>query len=208
MRRGRTHVDKLGEGRVAPLFLLKLVLAVELVRAILDIGRKVGDHVEEDVANLVDDVGLLLPLVEQVDQAHVDCVDLEHVPEDLSDKVFSPCLGNDVGRAQRLDPELRRRRRRREGDGQIPSRHDTRRRDGETETNVAEVLEVAHKVALGVEDLVDALLALLLAVARRVNHLLRHRVDPQRPRLLRRERRAGVSVFREPRGSRSAAAHS
>jgi hypothetical protein len=101
-----THVDKLGESRITPLLLLKLVLPVQLMRSVLDERPKVRHHVEEDVANVVDDVGLLLTLVEEFREADVDRVDLEDIPKDLLDKVFAASFGDDVGGTEGFDPGL------------------------------------------------------------------------------------------------------
>lgn len=100
------YIDEFGKGRVAPFLLLKLVLAVQLVRAVLDEGPKMRHDVEKDVANVVDDMRLLLPLVEQLGEPDVDGVDLEGVPEDLGHEIFAPRFGDDVLRPERLDPEL------------------------------------------------------------------------------------------------------
>lgn len=103
-----THLDKLGESRIRPLLLLKLILAVQLMCSILDERRKVRHDFEEDITDLVDDVSLLLALVEHLGESDVDGMDLEDIPEDLGDEVFSTILGDDVGRSEGLDPALTR----------------------------------------------------------------------------------------------------
>jgi poly(3-hydroxyalkanoate) synthetase len=63
---------------------------------------------EENVANLLDDVARLLTFVEQLGQANVDSENFENVPEDLGHKVFSSVFRDDVLRPQRFDPALER----------------------------------------------------------------------------------------------------
>ena len=46
-------------------------------------------------------------------------------------------------------------------------------------THIAEVLQVPHKVALGVDNLIDRFLAFLLRIIDAVQNLLRHGLDPQ-----------------------------
>ena len=89
-------VDKLGERRVRALLLLELVLAVQLVRTVLDERREKRHNLEEDVADFVDHVRRLLPFVEQFGEPHADSVDLEHVPEHLRHEVLAPFDRDDV----------------------------------------------------------------------------------------------------------------
>lgn len=175
-----THVDKLGESRVAPLLLLELVLAVQLVGTVLDVRAKVRHEVEEDVADMVDDVRLLLSLVEELAQSDIDRIHLEHVPEDLGDKVFSSGFGDDVLRPQGFDPELQKAGERNVSAGS-PGRVERPTTNG---TNIPKVLEISNKVSLGVEHLVDRFLSLLFQIRSRIDHLLRNRMDPERTRFL------------------------
>ena len=75
--------------------------------AVLDEGLEHGHVLEVDVADPIDDVRLRLPPVEVGEELGVDGEEVEHVPEDLGDEVFPSRLGDDVGRAQALDPGLR-----------------------------------------------------------------------------------------------------
>ena len=53
------------------------------------------------------------------------------------------------------------------------------RSDWETKTYIPQVLEISDKISLGVEHLVDRFLSLLLQIRRRIDHLLRDRMDPE-----------------------------
>lgn len=66
-----------------------------------------GYHFQKNIPNLVDNVSLFLTFVEHFCQPNVDCVDLQHVPKDLRDKVFPSGFWDDVEGSERLDPRLK-----------------------------------------------------------------------------------------------------
>ena len=63
---------------------------------VLDERSEMRNEIEEDISDVIDDVGLFLSFVEEVGESNIDSVDLEYVPEDLSNEIFSSCFGNDV----------------------------------------------------------------------------------------------------------------
>lgn len=105
----KTHFNKSRKGRIAPLFPLEFVLSKDLMRAILHKGLKVDSVVHEDVADVVNDVGRLLPLVQGLCQTLTDAVQFEDIPEHLRDKVFFPIVWDGGAFSNAFDPHLQRR---------------------------------------------------------------------------------------------------
>ena len=64
------------------------------------------NEIEENISDVINDVGLFLSFVKQVGESNVDGVDLEYVPEDLSNEIFSSCFGNDILTSKWFDPKL------------------------------------------------------------------------------------------------------
>lgn len=95
------------EGWVATLFALKLILAEDLMRPVLNEGLKVGSMIEEHIAYLPDDMGGFLTLMQRFDQPLTDSVNVLHVPEDLCDKVFFSVLWNGKAFSNAFGPRLR-----------------------------------------------------------------------------------------------------
>ena len=84
LRKARaTYLDKSGKRRVRALLLLKFVLAIQLVRTIIDKRVKQRHVLLKNIANLADDGKLLLSLGEGVPEACVGVDDRLQVPEHL-----------------------------------------------------------------------------------------------------------------------------
>lgn len=123
-------LDELLEGRIRRLFLFKLVLAKQLVRAILDERLKLGDVIEKYVADSRDDGLLLLTSGQRSRQASVHRVHFLAIRKDESDEFVPPVLPyrRAIRSVQWIDPE------------------------------VAKILEILHKVTLCIHELGDDLL--------------------------------------------------
>lgn len=165
-----THLNKSRKRRVPALLLLKFVLAIQLVRTIIDKRVKLRCVLLEDIANLADDSKLLLSLGEGVSESCICVDDRLQIPEYLRDEVV-PFLGrgDDIGLSQTFDPNLSR-----EIISIISKPAWTRR------THLLQVLHIPHEIPFGINNLINRLLAPLLRLAERICDLLGDGVDPQR----------------------------
>ena len=169
-----THLDKCRKRWVRALLLLKFVLAVQLVRTIIDERVKLRHVFLKDIANLADDGKLLLSLGEGVPETCVGVDDRLQVPEHLRDEVV-PFLrrGYDIGISETFDPDLSRET---VSTTLISNQPWTR-------THLLQVFHIPHEIPFGINNLINRLLAPLLRVAERIRDFLRDRVDPQRARV-------------------------
>ena len=163
-----TNLYEARERWIRALLLLELVFSIQLVRTIRDEWMEVGNGLDQDVADLLDDGVRLLSLVQRVPQARVDSNDGLYVPEHLLDEVLPSSFWDGFRLLERLFPQLR-------SMAVSATHNNTRHRC----THVSEVLHVAHKIALGIDNLIDRFLPFFLRVGHARDNLRGHRVDPQ-----------------------------
>ena len=96
----------MSKSRIRTLLLLKLILPIQLMRAIRHERAKMGHDLHEDIPNPIDNRKVLLSLQQRVPQARVDSDDLVDVPEHLGEEVGAPFLGYDILVSEFVDPVL------------------------------------------------------------------------------------------------------
>ena len=163
-----TNLYEARERWIRTLLLLELVFSIQLVCTIRDKWMEMGNGLDQDIADLLDDSIRLLSLVQRVPQARVDSNDGLYVPEHLLDEVLSSSFWDGVRLLERLFPQLR-------SMAVSTTHNNTRHRC----THISEVLHVAHKITLSVDNLIDRFLPLLLRVRHARDDLRGHGVDPQ-----------------------------
>ena len=136
------------------------------MRAVGHKGGKERDDVKEDIGDAFDDSVRLLTLIECVTQAGVDCDNVVNVPKHLLDKVGATFFGDDVRRVERGYPNL-------------CMRWLACTVRIKTQAYITQVLHVAYKVTLGIDDFVDCLLPPLLLIRDAVYDLFGHRMYPK-----------------------------
>ena len=102
-----THLDKSRKRSVRTFLLLKFVLAIQLVRTIINKRVKLRHVLFKDITDLADDGKLFLALGERVPEAGVGVDNRLQVPEHLRDKVVAFVRrGDDIRILETLDPNL------------------------------------------------------------------------------------------------------
>ena len=101
-----TYLDKLCERRIRALLLLKLILSVQLMRAVGHKRGKQQHDVKEDIRDSFDHSVQLLKLVERIAQPGVDPDDVVNVPKHLLDEVCPPVFRDDIRRVKGGHPNL------------------------------------------------------------------------------------------------------
>ena len=140
------------------------------MRAVGHKGGEERDNVKEYICYSLDDGVRLLTLVEGVAQAGVDCDNVVNVPKDLLDEVGAAVFGDDVRRGEWGYPNL------------CPYQH-APNEGGVRTAYIAQVLHIAHEIALGIDDLVDRFLPIFLLIGYAVYDLFGHRMYPKLARL-------------------------
>lgn len=118
---------------------------------------------------------LFLTLRQALCQYLIDIEHLVHVPEHLTNKVVSAIRWDHLLGSEGFDPGL---------PDQLSFSRLTNPVRQMALTHIPQVFEIAHKVALSVDDFIDGFLSLLLIIVTCVKYLLRYGFTPQGARFL------------------------
>lgn len=88
-KEGSTHLNERSKRRILPLFPLKLVLSIQLMRTIRNERTEMRYMFQKDIADPINDCVRLLSFTERIAEAGVDSQDFADVPEYLLDECFA-----------------------------------------------------------------------------------------------------------------------